>query len=542
MDEVTRWLERLGLSKYEQVFRDEEIDLEILGELSEEDLIALGLPLGPRRKILRALQDDKVRPTNVDEYRVLGLSESRASEGLDIEQLDDRARDRGLVKERKQVTVLFADIVRSTELINALDPEDARERLQPAIEAMRSAVHRYDGTVNRIQGDGIIALFGAPKAQEDHAERACRSALLMQRSLTGASADPLQIRVGLYSGDVLVDAIPNDLTVDYEAIGPTVHMASRLEALADPGEVVISAETRSFAGRAIDVEELGQKSLKGFSGAVSVFKLVHARDYSDLRTEAQSGKSIELIGRRAELETIAAVARRADTGSGQALLLLGDAGIGKSRLLSVATGQLAQQGWRIIESGATPYEQRTSYYAISRLINSILHSDSTKSIDDLESSIGKLAEDLGLDVGVLQPTIRYFLGLPSESIDWSRLDPPQQHRLAITALRGVLLRLAEDRPLALWFEDLHWFDPGSMTVLDSIIGGLGEARMLVVMSSRPGIRHSWANSSRLAQLPLAGLDPDAAMEMGILVLGLRSGRTRPGQSCYRANGRHPAIY
>ena len=250
-----------------------------------------------------------------------------------------RSRD-ALEGERKQVTVLFADIKGSMELIHGADPEDARRILDPTIEAMMTAIHRYEGTVNKVLGDGIMALFGAPIAHEDHAVRACYAALAAQKALNDLSERTrrdygieAQARIGIHSGEVVVRTIGNDLTMDYDAIGPTTHLASRMEQLASPGTIRMTIDTLRLAEGLVQFRTLGPIPVKGMPQPVEVYELTGATQFrSRLQASAAAGLT-RFVGRNREMDTLNAALERARCGTGQAVAVVGEPGIGKSWLV-----------------------------------------------------------------------------------------------------------------------------------------------------------------------------------------------------------------
>lgn len=263
MSNITAWLENLGLSKYQEIFAENEIDFEILSELTEPDLEKIGIPLGPRKKLLKAIAN----LVPADSVAAGSTTSSAIDRSLDVPQthppghlaeqiLNSRSAIEG---ERKQVTILFADIKNSTELVEHLDAERANDLLLPVLEQMMAAVHHYEGTVNKVQGDGIMAIFGAPIAHEDHAVRACYAALAMQEAMQvnarqrNKPGPPIQIRVGLHSGEVVVRAINNYLSMSYDALGMAVHLAARMEQLIGPDTCVLPVpQTRAMYNAVVD--------------------------------------------------------------------------------------------------------------------------------------------------------------------------------------------------------------------------------------------------------------------------------------------------
>jgi len=277
--------------------------------------------------------------------------------------------------ERKQVTVLFADLKGSMELLADRDPEEARKILDPVLECMMEAVHRYEGTVNQVMGDGIMALFGAPVAHEDHAVRACYAALRMQESVTRYGDDvqrlhgvPVQIRVGLNSGEVVVRSIGSDLHVDYTAVGQTTHLAARMEQMAKPGSILITADTLGLGEDYVRVKRLGPVPVKGLPAPIEVYELTGAGPArSRLQAAAARGLS-RFVGRDTELEQLRRALEQAGQGHGQVVAIVGEAGVGKSRLFFEFTRSHRTQGWLALESSSVSYGKATSYLPVIDLL------------------------------------------------------------------------------------------------------------------------------------------------------------------------------
>jgi len=277
--------------------------------------------------------------------------------------------------ERKQVTVLFADLKGSMELLADRDPEEARKILDPVLERMMEAVHRYEGTVNQVMGDGIMALFGAPLAHEDHAVRACYAALRMQdrvkryaQDIRRAHGIEPQIRVGLNSGEVVVRAIGNDLNMDYTAVGQTTHLAARMEQLATPGTIRLTSETLRLAEGYVEIAPLGPVNVKGLSEPLEVYEVTGAGPArTRLQAAARRGLT-RFVGRDIELEQLRRAQRLADNGRGQVIAIVGEAGVGKSRLVYELTHSHRMQGWLVLESASVSYGKATSYLPVIALL------------------------------------------------------------------------------------------------------------------------------------------------------------------------------
>src|SRR4051794_18015288 len=281
--------------------------------------------------------------------------------------LDSRAVLEG---ERKQITVLFADIKGSTNLIEDLDPEDAESRLRPALDAMINAVHRYEGTINRVQGDGVMALFGAPLAHEDNAVRAAYAALEMQKAVAAACAADIAIRVGLHAGEVLVRAIHNDLSVDYDAIGPTVHLAARMEQMASPGAIYCTANVMRLANGFVDAVPLGQVSVKGIRQPVDLFRII-GHTSARTRWEVTAARGLTpFVGRAGEVARMRLALQLATARHGQVVAVKGEAGTGKSRLGHEFLQSPQPSGRTGLKNPAAAYRRGTPYLAISSLLRS----------------------------------------------------------------------------------------------------------------------------------------------------------------------------
>jgi class 3 adenylate cyclase/tetratricopeptide (TPR) repeat protein len=428
--------------------------------------------------------------------------------------------------ERKQVTVLFADLKGSMELLADRDPEEARKLLDPVLERMMEAVHRYEGTVNQVMGDGIMALFGAPLAHEDHAVRACYAALRMQESVKQYADDVrrshgavVKIRVGLNSGEVVVRAIGSDLHMDYTAVGQTTHLAARMEQLADPGAIVITSGTLALAEGYVEVRSQGPVTVKGLADAVEIYEVTGK---GPARTRLQAGARRGLtrfVGRDVELGQLRRAQQIAGTGHGQVAAVVGEPGVGKSRLFHEFIHSHRTRDWLVLEGGSVSYGRSTPYLPVIDLLKAYFRTDPR---DDARKTREKVTGKLLTLDHTLEPTLTALLALLDVSIEdpgWQALEPLQRRQRTLDAVKRVLVRESHEQPLLLVFEDLHWIDSETQTVLDSLVESLPTARILLLVNYRPEYEHGWTKKTYCIQLRIDPLPSASAEELLEALLG-----------------------
>ena len=516
LDHAIAMLQRRGRMTYRTLQRQFALDEDALNDLKDELLYAhpeihddagRGLVWSGDASTAPPASSPPVRPldraplTYMPPYLVEKILTSRSA----------------LEGERKQVTVLFADLKGSTELIGGLDPEEARTLLDPALHVMMDAVHRYEGTVNQVLGDGIMALFGAPVAHEDHAVRACYAALAMQAAMQRYAEEvrrshglEMQARVGLNSGEVVVRAIGNDLHMDYSAVGQTTHLAARMEQLATPGSIRLTAATLRLAEGLVQVNALGQFPVKGLTEPVEVFELVGASAIRQ-RLQASAARGLtRFVGRQQELAALQQALAQAGAGHGQIVALVGEAGVGKSRLVYEFLRSHQTQGWLVLESASVSYGKATPYFPIIDLLKRYAH---VEEHDDPRTVRAKVTgQVLTLDE-TLQDTVPALLALldalPEDS-PFLTLDPSQRRQRTLAALKRLLLRESQVQPLLLVFEDLHWIDTETQALLDSLVESLPTARLLLLVNYRPEYQHGWGSKTYYTQLRLDPLPPASA--------------------------------
>jgi class 3 adenylate cyclase/tetratricopeptide (TPR) repeat protein len=428
--------------------------------------------------------------------------------------------------ERKQVTVVFADLKGSMELLADRDPEEARQILDPVLEHMMEAVHRYEGTVNQVMGDGIMALFGAPIAHEDHALRACYAALRMQESVKQYAAGArrshgveVQIRVGLNSGEVVVRSVGSDLRMDYTAIGQTTHLAARMEQLATPGTIRLTGDTLRLVEGFIEVTPLGPVPIKGVTKPVEVYEATGA---GAVRTRLQAAVRRGLspfIGRDAELEQLRRAQRRAGEGHGQVAAVVGEAGVGKSRLVYEFTHAHRLPGWLILEAGSVSYGKGTSYRPVVDLLKGYFKIPDRDDLREIREKVtGKL---LTLDESLKPalPALLAWLDVPVDVDEWRALDPAERRRRMLDAATRLLVREAREQPVLLIVEDLHWIDTETQALLDGLVEGLDSARLLLLATYRPEYQHAWSDTTSYTQIRLNVLPVESAEALLHALLG-----------------------
>jgi class 3 adenylate cyclase/tetratricopeptide (TPR) repeat protein len=525
LDQAIAMLQRRGRLTYSTLKRQFQLDDAALDDLKEELIYGQRLAMDEEGRVLvwsgatGTTAPAATAPVGIPAPAPLTYTPPYLAEKI----LTSRSALEG---ERKQVTVLFADLKGSMELLADRDPEEARQLLDPVLERMMEAVHRYEGTVNQVMGDGIMALFGAPLAHEDHAVRACYTALAMQDALRRYSDEvrrthgvEVQIRVGLNSGEVVVRAIDNDLHMDYSAIGQTTHLAARMEQLAPPGSIQLTAETLRLAEDVIQVKPLGPTPIKGLAHPLEVFELVGVRP-PRTSIQALAGRALtRFVGRQAEVETMGQAQELASAGHGQLVAVMGEPGVGKTRLFYEFLCAPWSHGWLLLESQATSYGKATPYHPIRELLRVYFQLEAR---DDERRRCEKVTAKLHtLDpaLGLLLPAVLALLDVPTDDHVWQALDPPQRRQRTLDALKRLLLRESQVQPVLLVCENLHWLDTETQAFLDSLIESLPTARLLLLVNYRPEYHHAWGSKTYYTQIRLDSLPAPSAVALLQALLG-----------------------
>ena len=426
--------------------------------------------------------------------------------------------------ERKHVTVLFADLKGSMELLADRDPEDARRLLDGVLERMIEAVHRYEGTVNQVMGDGIMALFGAPIAHEEHAVRACYAALRMQQrvgeyaqSVHRTLGVPVHIRVGLNSGEVVVRSIGSDLHMDYTAIGQTTHLAARMEQMAMPGTILLPTDMLTLVEGYVLTRALGPRPVKGMDAPLEVYELVGASPIRSRLHAAAARGLTRFVGRETEIVQLASARDRARAAAGQLVAVVGEPGVGKSRLYWEFTRSHLTEGWLVLESTSVSYGKATPYLPVIDLVRAYFKVEERDEARVVREKVtGKLLtldENLRGDL----PPLLTLLGVPVAESSWAGLVAAERRQRTFDAIKHLVLRESLVQPVALLFEDLHWIDDETQGLLDGLVESLPTARVLLLVNYRTEYRHTWGGKSYYTQLRI---DPLAAASAGALLDGL----------------------
>jgi class 3 adenylate cyclase/tetratricopeptide (TPR) repeat protein len=427
-------------------------------------------------------------------------------------------RSRGTVEgERKRVTVLFADVKGSTELLSERDPEEAGAILDAVIEWMAEAVHCYEGTISQVAGDGIMALFGAPLAHEDHGLRACYAALRMHESMRCYGAETrhaygieVQIRIGLNSGEVVVSSIGDDSHMNYTAVGATVHLAARMEQTASPGTIRITDNVARLVEGQIDMKPLGPIPVKGLVHPVEAFEVMGA---GSLRTRFQASAARGLasfVGRDHELAELERALDRAREGCGQVVALVGEAGVGKSRLIhEFARLPGTTEKARVLACASVSCGRSTSYMPAIDLLKDYFQIVQGDNHSSIRRKVSTVVAALGGALDAMVTPLLALLDVPVDE-DWQALDPPRRRQRMHDAMKGLLLRESRAKPLVVVFEDLHWIDAQMQALLDGLVEGLQAAPLLLLVSYRPEYRHEWASKALYTQHRLTCLSPEDA--------------------------------
>jgi class 3 adenylate cyclase len=392
--------------------------------------------------------------------------------------------------QQKQVTILFADISGSTELISRMDAEDASYTLGSVISVISKAVTRFGGVVIRRMGDGVMVLFGAPVAAEDHAARACFAALAALDAVSRMGDLALPIRVGICSGPVILRKTGRD-DEDYDVAGITAHIAARLEQQAEPGTVLLAQQTASLVAGIANVESIGRIALKGIAEPLPVFRLLSATDRPSWIVRSGAKALSTFVGREDELAQLTLALGRAWAGRAQAVALVADAGMGKSRLLHEFLGNLAQGAWHVMRVETTAQSTAIPYFLITALLREFVGGSQDDTTAEVAARLPSVIASLGLDPEFDTTPLLAHLDSEVDEVGFDKIDPLQRSHRLVQSLRPILLRYADLHPLILVVEDYHWLDVSSVEVLEELFGEMDAVRLALLVTTRPERRPGW---------------------------------------------------
>ena len=511
-DGIKTWLHRLGFEQYITEFVDNGIDIDLLEHLKNDDLKELGVSkLGDRKKILLAIE------------RTDGLQDTPPNR----READEPAQDNTPEAERRHLTVMFADLVGSTELSGRLDPEDMRNVITSYQNSVAGVVARYEGFLAKFMGDGVLCYFGWPRANEDDAERAVRAGLAIISAVnSGTTPDgkSLSCRIGIATGLVIVgDLVGEGANQEAAVVGETPNLAARLQGLAQPDQLVLPQDTRNLLGSIFELEPLGVHQLKGISEPVTAYSVIGDSSRESRFAARQSGALTPIVGREQELSLMGECWSKAKSGKGQMILVDGEAGIGKSRIARAMIDTIAKDEHVQITCQCSPYHTDSAFYPIIHQMSLAAHfepSDTNNArLDKLEKLPGINSENVSL--------LATLLGIDaSEQHPSLKLGPAQQRAHTMNALTQLITGHARQKPLLLVFEDLHWIDPTSLELLDIALDAISDSKVLILSTARPTFEHGFGGHPVVTRFSLNRLGNEQILS---IVEKLTGGKTIPDE-------------
>ena len=511
MTGIAEWLASIGLGEYSQCFAENAIDLSVVPDLTEQDLKDLGVFLGHRRKMLRAIADMK------------GSALATPLPGPKPVPRTDA--------ERRQLTIMCCDLVRSSELAVRLDPEDLRRVIGAYHTCIKEIIARYQGTIARYMGDGVLAYFGYPQAHEDDAEQATRAGLALVEAVAGVQTDigtELHVRVGIATGTVVVgDLIGEDAAREEAVVGETPNLAARLQAQAEPDTVLIAGTTRSLLGELFEYRMLGKVPVKGSGDPLPVWQ-VTGTSAVDSRFEALHGTNLTpLVGREPEIALLLERWERAKEGDGQVVLLSGEPGIGKSRIVQELRGRLSDELYTRVSHYCSPYHTSSPLYPVIALFERAAGFDRTDTADAKLDKLEALLAPSATDVQEATRLLAAVLAIPADHrYPPLALTPQRQKQRTLELLVEQLAGLAGQRPVLAVYEDAHWIDPSTFELLGLVIQRVQRLPALVLITFRPEFVPPWTSHAHVTRLSLSRLTRRHGSDIALRVTG---GRVLPAE-------------
>ena len=507
MQQIADWLNKLGMSEYAGRFAESDIDTSVLRELTDQDLKELGVSLGHRRKMLRAIAE------------LAGANPTSPQPALTEPKPQDTA-------ERRQVTVMFSDLVGSTALSARLDPEDLREIISAYQKCVAETVGRFGGFVAKYMGDGVLVYFGYPQAHEDDAERAVRAGLELIGAIGGLKSNaPLLTRVGIATGLVIVgDLIGSGEAQERGIVGETPNLAARLQGIAEPNTVVIADSTRKLLGNLFEFEDLGAGELKGIANPVRAWTALRSSLVEGRFEALHTSGLMPLVGREEELELLLRRWSRAKSCEGQVVLISGEAGIGKSRLTAELLERLASEPHTRLRSFCSPQHTDSALYpTISQLERAagFVHDDTPHTkLNKLDTLLGQSATSAP-DAALIGAMLSLLNDGRYPSLE---LAPPERRQRTLFALVSQVVAFSRQNPVLMIFEDAHWADPTSLELLDHVVNTIPSLRVLLIVTFRSEFGPPWIGRPHVTALTLNRL---AEREVGAMIDGVIGNKLLP---------------
>ena len=491
--DVGKWLTGLGLGQYEAVFRESEIDADVLTELTEQHLKDLGVSLGHRLKMLRAIRE------------LAGDAPVKAP------------KPQGAA-DRRQLTVMFCDLVDSTALTTQLDPEDMGDLLRAFQRAVTTSVARFDGHVAKWTGDGASVFFGYPRAHEDDAERATRASITLIEAVGKLRRErgvALELRIGISTGLVVVgELIGEGEARERGVVGETPNLASRLQNLAEPGTVVVSESTKRLLGRTFELKALGPLELKGFKAPVLAWSVIGETENVSRFEASRSEAMTPFVGREQEVALLVNRWRRAANGEGQVVVLSGEAGIGKSRILAALRERIGDERHLALRYQCSPHHVNDTFYPVIGQIwrgaGFVSGEPAAARLDKLETMIARA----GLENGEIAPYLASLLAIPVEGrYPPLEMAPSEAREKTIAALIAMVVGIANSVPVLMLVEDAHWIDPTSLDLTDRTVERVQHLPVLYVVTARPEFTAPWVGGPHVTTLSLNRFERSQAVTM-----------------------------
>ncbi|MFT5112003.1 MAG: class 3 adenylate cyclase [Parasphingorhabdus sp.] len=524
MSDITEWLSELGLEKYNSAFNEAEIAFSDLPYLTDEDLKEVGLPVGPRRRVKEAIKDLRSSASPVAES---ANSESVTPEPAEIASVPVETSSPNSDAERRHLTVMFIDLVGSTEMAGRIDVEDMRNIITSYQNAVAGVVTRYAGFVAKFMGDGVLCYFGWPRASEDDAERAVHAGLDIIASvkiLSEPGGTPLATRIGIATGVVIVgDLIGSGATQEAAVVGETPNLAARLQGIAKPNQLVLPKKTRSLLGNSFELESVGLHTLKGISEPVKAYSVVGEARMESRFAARQTGSLTPIVGRDQELGLMRQCWVRTKASSGQMVLVSGEAGIGKSRITRALIDEISQDKHIRMTYQCSPYHTDSAFYPVIQQLN---YAAGIQANDSYKDRLEKLERVAGINVAN-SALIATLLGIDfGERYPALNLSPALVRIRTMQALIKILVLQAQEKPLLAVFEDLHWIDPTTLELLELALDSIPNQKIFILATARPSFEHGFGGHPLVTRFALNRLGGE---QISSIVNKLTGGKPLPDE-------------